>query len=460
MKVLLVANGFPPSAIAGVELYTQALARQLAAAHEVRIVCREADPARPEYSVIRETVEELSVTRIVNNLLDVTDYECLYRNPRIDAIFADELEQFRPDIVHFQHCIGLSAGCIEQAIDSNARVVLTLHDYWYICPTANLLRPDRTPCRGTHHDPNCFDCIQLIPPKLTAVTLYPGYTRWREIIPRPIRIKVLEWLGHARAIFEGAGSPAVRKRAEYMRHILMRSAALVAPSEYVKQRYVEFGIPPEIIHVIPLGMEPEQWMGISRLPQPANQVRLCYVGGLVPQKGCDVAVRAFMQSPGAAALYIYGFEPPGQAFVSHLKKLAAGDSRIHFMGPVPHERLPQVFAEADALLVPTFAEETFSLVVREAFLAGLPVIASNRGVIPDIIQDGTSGRILPAGDIEAWTTCLRNLIDHPEQLEALKPDPTTLQVRSHLDNARDNLALYHKLVRSETAQTRTYALSS
>jgi glycosyltransferase involved in cell wall biosynthesis len=445
MRILQVANGFPPTALAGAESHTFALAKQLADSHTVRVFCREADLTRPEYTLIQDTVEGVPVTRVVHNLLDVMDYEALYRNRQIEQIFVDVLDQFRPDLVHFQHCVALSVGCIEQALLRRLPCVVTLHDYWYICPTTNLLRPDLALCPGTHHGPNCFDCLQFAPTTVTNISSLLGYSRWREMIPRPARLKVLKWLGRLRARTEKSGSSLVLKRAEDIRQLLARSSAIIAPSEYVKGRYVEFGLSPDLIRVIPLGMDVRQWTDVPRPARPANMIRFAYVGGLARHKGAETLVRAFRQAPGAAELYLFGFELPGDAFAVDLRKLAAPDARIRFMGPVPNKALPQALRSMDAFLMPALWHETFSFVTREAILAGLPVMASNMGVIPEIVHDGVNGRLLAPGNVDEWAACLRDLIKRPEQLESLRPRRGDLPVRSFEENARDHLALYREV---------------
>jgi glycosyltransferase involved in cell wall biosynthesis len=227
--------------------------------------------------------------------------------------------------------------------------------------------------------------------------------------------------------------------------LLARSSAIIAPSEYVKSRYVEFGLSPDLIRVIPLGMDVHQWTDVPRLARPAHGIRFAYVGGLTRHKGAEILIRAFMQTPGAAELYLFGFELPGDAFAVDLKKLAVPDARIHFVGPVPNKALPQALKSMDAFLMPALWHETFSFVTREALLAGLPVIASNMGAIPEIVHDGVNGRLLTPGNVGEWAACLRDIMERPEQLESLRPRRGDLAVRSLEENAQDHLALYREV---------------
>jgi glycosyltransferase involved in cell wall biosynthesis len=197
--------------------------------------------------------------------------------------------------------------------------------------------------------------------------------------------------------------------------------------------------------VIPLGMDAQQWTGTPQPARSAGAIRFAYVGGLTRHKGAEVMVRAFMQAQGPAELYIFGFELPGDVFAAHLKRLAAPDVRIHFMGLVPNQALPQALSSMDAFLMPALWHETFSFVTREAILVGLPVIASNMGVIPEIVHDGVNGRLLAPGSVDEWAACLRGLIERPGQLESLRPRRGDLAVRSFEENAQDHLALYREV---------------
>jgi glycosyltransferase involved in cell wall biosynthesis len=70
------------------------------------------------------------------------------------------------------------------------------------------------------------------------------------------------------------------------------------------------------------------------------------------------------------------------------------------------------------LLIPSIWHETFSLVTREAVLAGLPVVASRMGSIPEIIEDEVNGLLLPPGDLDAWARALRRMVSSPDLIAA------------------------------------------
>ena len=87
--------------------------------------------------------------------------------------------------------------------------------------------------------------------------------------------------------------------------------------------------------------------------------------------------------------------------------------------------LQTILVQYDVLVMPVIWEETFSLVIREALQAGLPVIAARRGALPEIIQDGRNGLLFEPENAEDLRRCLRRLLDEPGLLAQLKSDPFT-----------------------------------
>lgn len=450
MRILLVTNGFPPLANAGVESHTHALARELQfAGFSVHIFCRDADFSVPMYTVRETVVDGLPVTRVVNNLLDVHHFDQLYRNPHIDKIYADLLQTFQPDVIHIQHCIGLSMGCLEQSVAAGIPTLVTLHDYWYICPTVNLIRPDFSLCAGSHNGMNCFDCVYLVPPTSTALTQIPFYHLLHRLVPLPVRQQALRLLNTFQRQQQAKEpiQPIIDARVETMQSLLGQADLIMTPSYHLKNKYISFGIPAEQIRVVPLGMNVEQWLNVNRPPRSADTpLRFGYAGSFLPTKGADIAIRAFKQVEGNMTLELVGFEPPGSLYPTQLKELIADDPRITYVGAIPNHELPERFATWDAFLMPALWEETFSFVAREALLTGLPVIASDMPVLPEIIQPGKNGFLVPPGDVEAWVAQFRTLLADPAALFNLNPRSDTSFARTFADHATEQIAIYHEFL--------------
>ena len=159
MQILQVANGFPPTAIAGVEQYTHQLSRALNARHDVRILCRESLPHCADYDILEDGFDGLPVRRIVNNFQHASQVRDHYLDLRIESIFEKTLTEWQPDLIHFQHCIGLSASLPQVAALHRIPHILTLHDYWYICSRVQLLNRRGHICPGPVANVDCQDCM-------------------------------------------------------------------------------------------------------------------------------------------------------------------------------------------------------------------------------------------------------------------------------------------------------------
>ena len=109
------------------------------------------------------------------------------------------------------------------------------------------------------------------------------------------------------------------------------------------------------------------------------------------------------------------------------------------------QSLPGILAELDVLVVPSIAE-TYSLAAREALSAGLPVIASDGGALPEAIEHERNGFLFPTGNVEALAACMQRLIDDPDLLEGLRAGiapPKTIA-----DDAAEWLQRYQALLAS------------
>jgi glycosyltransferase involved in cell wall biosynthesis len=83
--------------------------------------------------------------------------------------------------------------------------------------------------------------------------------------------------------------------------------------------------------------------------------------------------------------------------------------QCQFLGPVYGEEKKQIFMNSDIFLLPSYAEGQ-PVTILEAMAAGLPIIASNVGAIPDVVQDGKNGLIIEPGDIPALTRAIDQLV--------------------------------------------------
>jgi glycosyltransferase involved in cell wall biosynthesis len=153
----------------------------------------------------------------------------------------------------------------------------------------------------------------------------------------------------------------------------------------------------------------------------ANGLRVGYLGSLLRHKGVDLLIRAFrqLQTPGST-LRIYGFALPGDPFLNQLRKLVSQDPRVQLMDRYDQKDLPGILSQMDVIVIPSLWHETFSIVAREALLSGTPVVASDIGALPEVINSGQNGLLVPVGDAEALHDALHRLSVDPDLLARMK----------------------------------------
>lgn len=139
--------------------------------------------------------------------------------------------------------------------------------------------------------------------------------------------------------------------------------------------------------------------------------RVLFVGGLTRPKGADLALAVARALPGIE-LHLYGRPYPEME-----AELAHAPPNVVRHGEVAEAQLTRAYAEADLLLMPTL-REGFPYAALDAMRAGLPVVATAAGALPEMIVDGRGGRIV-AREAEALVEAVRELLAAPERLRAM-----------------------------------------
>lgn len=192
-----------------------------------------------------------------------------------------------------------------------------------------------------------------------------------------------------------------------------------AVSNHARQAYLERGIPPALVQVLynPVNMalcrhDPVQRSAILRsLDIFGDPVVLGYCGRMQRGKGIftlfDAATAAMAQQPQLHCLWL-GDGPDAPALRERAAAHPLGH-RHHFAGWA--NDIHPYYSAMSMLAFPSIATETFGRVSVEAQAAGLPVLASDIGGVPETLQPGVTGMLLPPGDVEAWRTAILDLCD-------------------------------------------------
>jgi len=450
MRIALVIHGFPPENMAGSEVYTCNLALELARRHEVSVFHRVADPERPEYEIQKREYRGLKITTINNNFRNCPEFSWTYRNDEIARRFGEFLDETRPEVVHFHHLTCLSTTCVHEARRRSIPTLYTLHDFWLICQRGQLLRRDLQICPGPSPEA-CATCLasQIAmggKSRKAAQALKKGLPplrrggRAKELLRKVFLLssKTLKG-GNDRAAEE------IRKREEHIREVFSLVDIFISPSEFVRARFIEAGVPAEKTRYLDNGFDTSLFKDVTR--KPSEKIRFGYLGTWIPSKGVHVLLKAFGRVRDKKALLtVHGRPAPYDGYrdyESELRDLARANPAIRLAGPYDNRDVGRLLSEIDVLVVPSIWYENSPLTVHEAYLAGVPVLASEIGGLAEYVGQGRGGVNFRAGDHEDLYRKICAIIDDPSLIEEMRG--TIPPVKSIDENAVELEEIYREL---------------
>jgi glycosyltransferase involved in cell wall biosynthesis len=273
--------------------------------------------------------------------------------------------EHRPDIVHCHNLFPtLSPAVLRAAAGAGAAVVVTLHNYRLLCLPATFQRQGEL----------CELCV--------------GHVPWRGVVYRCYRRSA-------------AGSAALATSLTLHRALgtFGRVALYLAVSNFVRGKHLEGGLPRKRVVVKPNFAWP-----VPRRQGPGDY--FLFLGRLSPEKGLDTLVAAWRGVP--APLVIVGDGPDA----ARLRREAPPNAELR--GFVPPTEIPGILAGARALVLPSRSYEGSPRSVLEAYAAGVPVIGSALGVLPEMVENERSGLLVEPGDETALAGAARRLLDDRE----------------------------------------------
>jgi len=276
-----------------------------------------------------------------------------------------------PDVVHFHNTFPLVSPAAYYAVRKHGvPIVQTLHNYRLLCPGATLFRDGAV----------CEECIE-------RQSLLPALTHhcYRN--------------SHVATTAVAAMLAVHRAACTWHRTV----DVYIAPTEFVRRKFIDGGLPPDRIVVKPHFVLPDPGKGKGRGGYAL------FVGRLSEEKGVRTLAEAWQTLP-------------------EIPLLVAGDGPlagtpwprgITWLGNQPRERVVALMKDARVLVVPSMFYEIGPLTVVEAFACGLPVIASNLGSMAERVGHHRTGFLFHPGDAQDLARQVRWAFEHPEELQTM-----------------------------------------
>lgn len=433
MRILYVTASYPPDSVGGVELHVEGLCRAMqAAGHEVFVLARSGRPATRHLQLLHDSVGGVPVTRVGNTFEDATSLQALVAGEPLADAFARELLRLRPDVVHVHHLTCLSTRIVDRCRAAHVPVVMTLHDFWMGCPRGQRITAALDLCPTIKLE-KCLPCLRELWPHLLGRGASPDL---------PAEERDARDLARLEEYHAG------------IRATLSACDLLLTPSAFLRRMYLDYGVPPERIVVVENGLPVERWRRAlqdhPRRRRGSGPLRVAFIGSVLPSKGPHLLLEAVRRlgDPAAFHVDVWGEVLPfhhDRSYGERLEQLRAGlQASVELRGAYRNEDLPKILAGADVVVVPSLWYEAFGLTVREAFLAGVPVVVSGHGALAEAVQDGKTGLHFAPGDAASLAAALRRLRDDPTLGERLATAAAG-KVRDESDAARQLLGLYDRV---------------
>ena len=375
MRILAAHKYYWPKA--GAETYLFALERLLTGAgHEVVPFAMEHPANRPS-PWARYFVSQVEFRGRRDLLGDLGRAARVVYSTEARRKMAALLKEAPPEVAHLHNIAHqLSPSILDALAARRVPVVQTMHDYKLLCPVYTFRSRGETceRCRGGRY-----------------------------------------WHALARRCNADSLPLSATNMAEAYVHAFRRTYERVhvfhCPSLFVVAKLLEFGVPRERIAFVPHFVDAAAFR-----PAFGGGGYAFFAGRLAEEKGVDVLLAAHARTKGLE-LVIAGDGPRRQALEASLVPGQKG--RVRFAGHLTGEAFDEAWAGAACLVLPSTWYEVRPMAIHEAYARGKAVVSSRLGSIPEIVEDGVTGRLVPPGDADALGEAMRELVADPARAGAM-----------------------------------------
>lgn len=383
-RVLIVSNLFPPHCDGGAEIVAYEQARHLKnMGFDITIFTGKQDDKKIQYEVGVEK-KPFKITRVNFHAVDFKQDIVCAKNDFLQEKFKKILYEIAPDIVHFHNLNGFPLGMIDDCRNMNIPVVMTLHDYWWLCYRKTLRKNNGVLCYSNNRE--CLDCAETIFSNKSA-------------------------------------SISIAERNSLLAVYLNSINLLISPSEYLAKKFIDNGVSNYRLKVINNGIDTKRFHNLKKIR--SKKIRFGFIGTLRDHKGVENLLKSLaLLKDGGEENFSLAIAGKGDAlFVNYLKRLI-NDLKIshfvYFFGELDNRAIKKVYKDIDLLVVSSVWPENSPVTIMEAFAAGTPVLASDIGGIPELIEHGVHGYLHKYDDPVSLADNMKEIISRPDKLKIMK----------------------------------------
>jgi len=446
MKVLHLPNSFLPWNTGGTETYSYGLAKALR------------DKGVENYFSIHAKGKSLDQVgehfydgfpvQVLPSIPDESNRISIYTR-QYSSIpgFQDYLNKIKPDIIHFHDLSGGSSlSHLKIAREKGIRTLLTYHSPGQSCLQKALRFAGQDICDGVLTVNQCTKCNIIsrgLPGSISPIINLMG-TNWL-VSGQDSPQKKLITLPSAISLFIESFHEAIQLVDRVHAH-----------AHWVEKLLISNGIPRKKIFfartAVPVLDEKGTDYKIPEAPfenrvfTPKNPLKIAFSGRCEYVKGVHVLIDAALLLPKELPVEFYFFGPYWDTTYAYgLKEKMKEDRRFHLPKLLNPKDVIPVLRDMDIMVVPSIWPETGPLTLLEGLMAGIPIIGSNLGGIPEWVENKVNGILFPYGNREALRDIIIQLAENPRDLYDLKRN--VKMDRSMKDLAVEILGAYTEILK-------------
>lgn len=343
----------------------------------------------------------------------------------VEKMFTKVVGEFKPNIVHIQELAGLPSSLIEIVKKHNIPLVMTLHDYFLLCPTLKLFDHAQNDCMRENINNDCIFCVRITPTQNRKVLIKNTLIYELRMLSylKPILKVFYEFLKEMLYISQHKKenfriqpfSNFFQNRRNTNIKRLQKIDLLIAQSHKVKEIYEFFLKECEIVVLHSTVKHIEKIK-----PKTINPKKLIKFGTLngmvsVPKGACllyeTIKILNRKGLNEKFELHIFG------GILPDIKEKIKNHKNIFYHGPYKREELDRKLEIVDVGIIPSIWQEVFGYVGIEFLAKGIPIIGNNKGGIVDYTIDGLTGWINKTSTAQELAEIMENIIKNPEIIQ-------------------------------------------
>ena len=406
MNILITVHHFPPVYTGGAEWRAYRTAKSLQGrGHSVTVVSIEKIDHQTKNNLEWEEEEfnGVPVRRLYFNLWSAPNtFSWQYNNPWIGDNIREMLREKKIDILHLISGYLISSSVLEAARQENVKTVLSLTDFWFLCPRISMINSQNKISKLPITPQKCVQCLAEEKRRY----------RW----PGALFPKLM-------GFYWSRQKPEIEQMKERQNHLLKefsRVNAVISPSKFLKNFHEQAGAKNPGMVYSRQGYEYLENLDNLSAKTKSDHFRVGYIGQFIWKKGIHVILKALKLLPDLPlTLKLYGNSSAFPDYSDKLAELAGNDPRIFWKGTFPHENISSIFQDLDMIIVPSIWYENSPNVILEAFAHKTPVIASNLGGMAELVQDQVNGLLFEPGDEVDLARQINKVIEDPSIINKL-----------------------------------------